>query len=60
MPFMDLIRSIVLIELQNNILLILLYRPNSGRGEGREESKQTDRLYYLQCSSEMVVADLPE
>ena len=36
---------------------------NSGGGEGREESKQTDRLYlllYTAVGSEMVVADLPE
>ena len=46
----------------NNVLLILLQ--NSGQEEGREESKQTDRLYLLlytaAVGSEMVVAALPE
>ena len=58
MPFIDLTRSI---EVGNDILLILLQ--NSGGGEGREESKQTDRLYlllYTAVGSEMVVAALPE
>ena len=58
MPFIDLTRSIAV---GNNVLLILLQ--NSGQEEGREESKQTDRLYlllYTAVGSEMVVAALPE